>query len=162
MSLRLARSARLGVAAALILVIPACNSTPTPTEVARAQITATVNPNPIAAIASNRLGYAYTAQFKVLINEIAGQGGEVQEVTSTLYDEATLVEVGLVTYDSSDLVVFVGEKRVEANGSLEVPQQIDYVIPGNAALKAAVLHVVVRFKDDRTNNLRTTALVKVQ
>jgi len=98
----------------------------------------------------------------VVISEVAGQGGEVVEVTSTLYDAATRVEIGLLTYDGSDLVVFVGEKRVEAGGTLEVPQQIDYTIPGNAAAKEAVLHVVVRFKDDRANNLRASALVQVQ
>jgi hypothetical protein len=162
MSRSLARVARLGLAASVLLAVPACNNTPSPTEVARAQISADVTPRPIAALPSNRLGYAFTAQFKVVISEIAGQGGEVQEVTSTLYDEVSLAEVGLVTYDSADLVVFVGEKRVEAGGRLEVPQQIDYVIPGNAALKAAVLHVVVRFKDDRANNLRSSALVKVE
>lgn len=161
MSLRFAARPLLVAAAAVVLAV-GCNNTPSPTEVARAQITVAAVPTPVEATPSNRLGFAFAAPFKVVINEVAGQGGEVQEVTSTLYDPDTMREIGLLSYDSSDLVVFVGSKRVEAGGSLTVPMQIDYVIASDPTSKKALLSVVVRFKDDRTNNTRASALVRVQ
>jgi hypothetical protein len=161
MSLRFAGRPVLVAAAAVVLAV-GCNNTPSPTTVARAQIDVSVVPTPVAAVVSSRVGFAFAAPFKVVINEVAGQGGEVQEVTSTLYDPDTMREIGLLSYDSSDLVVFVGSKRVEAGGTLTVPMQIDYVITSDVTAKAALLSVIVRFKDDRTNNLRASALVRVQ
>jgi hypothetical protein len=150
------------VAAAAVVLAVGCNNTPSPTDVAKAQITVSVVPTPVTAIVSSRLGFSFAAPFKVVINEVAGQGGEVQEVTATLYDRESMREVGLLSYDTADLVVFVGSKRVEANGSLTVPMQIDYVIPSDVTAREALLSVVVRFKDDRTNNMRTSALVRVE
>jgi hypothetical protein len=161
MSLRFAARPMLVAAAAVVLAV-GCNNTASPTSVAKAQITVSVVPTPVTAIASQRVGFTFAAPFKVVINEVAGQGGEVEEVTSTLYDLGGLGEVGELSYDSSDLVVFVGSKRVEANGSLTVPMQIDYVIASDATAKDAFLNVVVRFKDDKANNLRATTLVRVQ
>jgi hypothetical protein len=150
------------LAVASILVAAACgNNTVSPTDVLRAQITVNTDPNPITVIASTRLGSAFSARFKVLITELAGQGGELQAVNCTLYDDSTGLIVGLVNYDTSDLIVFVGEKRVEANGKVEVPIQIDYVIPSDPLLKAARLNVLVTLKDDRANLVSSSVLVKV-
>jgi hypothetical protein len=56
----------------------------------------------------------------------------------------------------------VGEKRVEANGTLTVPIQIDYTIPNDATAKAARLTAVVDLKDDKGNPVSGSILVKVQ
>ena len=126
------------LAAASILLASACGSDPvSPTDIERAVITVNTDPNPIPAVASTRVGTTFSARFKVVIKEIAGQGGEVQAVNTTLYDDLSGAIVGLVNYDTSDLLVFVGQKRVEANGTLEVPIQIDYAIPSDPSLKAA-------------------------
>ena len=151
------------VAVATALLAPACGSnTPSPTEVARAVITVSVDPTPVPAVASNRFGTTFSARFKVVIKETAGQGGEVQAVKTTLYDEVSGFPVGVVNYDSADLVVFVGAKRVEAGGSLEVPIQIDYAIPGDATAKAARLNAVVELKDDKGNAVTASILVRVE
>ena len=152
-----------GLVLAAALIAPACgSSTPNPTAVARAVITVTVDPNPVAAVASTRIGTTFSARFKVVITETAGQGGEVQSVKTTLFDELSGAVVGSVFYDSADLVVFVGAKRVEANGTLTVPIQIDYAIPNDVTAKAARLVAVVDLKDDKGNAVSGSILVKVQ
>jgi hypothetical protein len=156
------RVLRLLVPASIVLAAACSTNTPSPTDVLRAVISVNTNPNPVTVVASTRLGSTFSARFKVVIKEVAGQGGEVQAVNSTLYDDSTGLIVGLVNYDSSDLVVFVGEKRVEANGTLEVPIQIDYAIPSDPTLKAARLQVFVSLKDDRDNLVSSSVLVKVQ
>jgi hypothetical protein len=141
----------------------ACSTnTPSPTDVLRAVITVSTDPNPVPVVSATRLGSAFSARFKVVIKEIAGQGGEVQAVNSTLFEDSSGVIVGLVNYDTSDLIVFVGEKRVEANGTLEVPIQIDYTNPSDATIPAARLHVLVNLKDDRGNIVSASVLVRVQ
>ena len=156
------RTRRLFAAAAILLATSCGNNGSSPTGVLRAVISVTTDPNPIPAVASSRVGAAFSARYKVVIKELAGQGGEVQAVNSTLYDEVTGLIVGLVNYDSSDLIVFVGKNRVEANGTLEIPIQIDYLIPSDSTLKAARLQVLVNVKDDRDNAVSSSVLVKVQ
>ena len=162
MSLLPAPARRLLVAAALLLTTACSTNTPTATDVLRAVITVTTNPNPISALPSTRLGTAFSARFKVVVKEVAGQGGEVQAVNSTLYEDASGAIVGLVNYDTSDLIVFVGQKRLEANGTLEVPIQMDYTNPSDVTLAAARLQVLVNLKDDRGNNVSSSVLVRVQ
>jgi hypothetical protein len=150
------------VALAAALLAPGCNSTPSPTAVARAVIVVSIDPTPVLAVVSSRAGTAFSARFRVVIKEVAGQGGEVQEVRTTLYDEISGVPVGAVNYDSADMVVFVGEKRVEAGGTLEVPIQIDYVIPNDVTQKAARLNAYVELKDDKDNLVSASILVRVE
>jgi hypothetical protein len=153
----------LVLTAASILLATACGTNAvSPTDVLRAVISVNTDPNPVTVVTSTRLGTTFSARFKVVVKELAGQGGEVQAVNSTLYDDSTGLIVGLVNYDTSDLVVFVGQKRVEASGTLEVPIQMDYVIPSDPTLKAARLHVLVNLKDDRGNIVSSSVLVKVQ
>jgi hypothetical protein len=159
------RAPRLLAVASILLagVGVACNDTSvSPTDVLRAVISVNTNPNPVTALASTRLGTTFSAQFKVEVKESAGQGGELQAVNSTLYDDLTGLIIGVVNYDTADLLVFVGQKRIEANGTFEVPIQIDYVIPSDVTAKAARLQVLVNFKDDRGNTVSSSVLVKVQ
>ena len=158
------RSRWLGAAASVLVAATwsACNSNPTPTSVPRAIITVNSDPNPIPAVASQRVGTTFSARYKVVITENAGQGCEVQAVNSTLYDEVSGVIVGIVNYDTADLLVFVGQKRIEANGTMEVPIQIDYFIPNDVTAKAARLNVLVNVKDDHDNLVSSSALVRVQ
>jgi hypothetical protein len=128
----------------------------------RAILAVSIDPTPILAAASNRLGTAYSARFKVVVRETAGQGGELLAVETTLYDDVSGLPVGVFNYDGDALVVFVGKKRVEAGGSLEVPIQIDYLIPSDAAAKAAHLNARVEMRDDRGNMVSASILVKVE
>jgi len=135
-----------------------CNSgSPTiPEGVLRAQIALTVSPNPLAPIAQPPL---YSLRYTIKIAETAGLGGELQYVNGTVFDDATGNTVGLNNYDSADLLVFVGSKRLAGNASLDVQQQIDYSLPAEST--KAILTVNVQFKDDRGNFITQSILVRL-
>jgi hypothetical protein len=129
--------------------------------VTRAAIGITVAPNPITATTSVQLGFSWSIRFTVTITETAGLGGDVQLVSAALFDDVTGKQVAANLYDDKDLVVFVGKKRIEPKGSLDVTMQLDYAIPNDATAKAADLTVVVQFKDDKGNLLTQSVLIKV-
>ena len=160
---RLGRAARHLVPAlfAGALLVPGCSSsTPTvPGNVGRAAITVTVDPNPIAAT-QNATTLAVTATYKITLKESAGLGGEVQFVSSAVYEPSAGAQVALNYYDSTDLVVYQGSKRIEANGELTLQQQVTYTLADHS--KAADLVVSAQFKDDRTNLGFASLLVKIQ
>ena len=79
--------------------------------------------------------------------------------STSLFDDATGALVAVVSFDSDDLTVFVGEKRIEANGTLDVEQQLSYSLPEGR--RAASLAITVSFRDDRGNEFDQAVLVKV-
>jgi len=158
--MRVSRSRALLGAAALAALAGCGSDSPTiPTDVAQAALTVTVKPNPITAPVTNPLGPVYTAGWTVTVTETAGLGGMVTAVKASVYDAATGALVGTYNYDDKDLLVFVGTNRIEAKGSLEVPQQLSYVL--SAGKTSALLTVVVDFKDDKQHTLETSVLVKI-
>jgi len=157
------RAARLLVPALLAaaLLAPACgNSTPTiPGGISRAALTFTVAPNPITAT-QDATTFAVTASFTVTLQETAGLGGEVQFINSAVYDPSTGAQVSQNYFDSTDLVVYQGTKRIEANGTLTLQQTSTYTLADHS--KAAELVVTTQFKDDRSNLVLASLLVKIQ
>jgi hypothetical protein len=154
------RPSRLFLSATLALIapLPACNDSPTaPGDALNAVLTVTVNPNPITP---DVFTTGFRIRYTVTITETAGVGGEFEVVNSTLFDEATGLQVALNSYDAADMVVFVGSKRLEPLASVDVPKVIDYVTPGGTS--AATLTVSVRLKDDRGNTINQGLLVHVQ
>lgn len=143
---------------ALAALAGGCNSqTPTaPGPAARAVLTLSVAPNPIPP---DVIPNGFQIRYTITIKETAGVGGTFEFVNSTLFDDATGTQVAVNNFDDRDLVVFVGSKRVEPNGSLDVPQQIAYVTPGGG--RAALLTVAVRVKDDKDNTVNESLLVRV-
>jgi hypothetical protein len=143
-----------------VLLGPGCSSgTPTIPDVTRAAITISVAPNPVVGT-QNTLTGAVTAQYTVTITETAGLGGEVQFVSSTVYDPTTGQQMALTYYDGADLTVYVGSKRVEPLGTLVVPQTVSYTL--NDLSVPANLSVSVQMKDDRENLVHTSLLVKIE
>lgn len=158
--MRPVRWSGLLLAASLAVAASGCGDDPvTPTGVARAAITVTASPSPIAAVQTSVVPPTFFVMWTVNIQETAGQGGEVQEVKASLFDDVTGVLVSVVTFDSDDLTVFVGENRIEANGMLAVPQQLSYLLPDGR--HTANLIITVRFLDDRGNNIDQAVLVKI-
>ena len=148
------------LAASLALAALGCGDSPvTPTGVARAALTVAASPSPIAAVVTNVVGPTFFVMWTVNIQETAGLGGEVQEVRACLFDDVTGVLVSVVSFDSDDLTVFVGSKRIEPNGTLAVPQQLSYVLPDGR--HTANLTITVTFRDDRGNTFDQAVLVKV-
>ena len=160
---RLGRAARLVVPTLLAgaSFAPGCaNSVPTtPGSISRAAITITVAPNPVTAT-EDATTFTVTGSYTLTLQETAGLGGEVQFISSTVYDPPTGGQVALNYFDSTDLVVYQGTKRIEANGELTLQQSVTYTLADHS--KAADLVVSMQFKDDRTNLDFTSLLVKIQ
>jgi len=154
------RRAALVAAALVALVLPSCGSdSGTLPDVYAALIQVTVDPNPIIG-SQNLLTGSVSATYKVTIDELAGLGGEVQFVSSTVFDPATGAQVALNYYDSADLTVFVGSKRIEPKGTLVVPQTVTYTLPDLA--KQTNVTISVQVKDDRENISTRSLLVPIQ
>jgi hypothetical protein len=142
-----------------VLLAPGCGSgSPTIPDVTRAAIDISVAPNPVVGN-QNTLTGAVTAQYTITITEIAGLGGEVQFVSSTVFDPTTGKQVALTYYDGADLIVYVGSKRVEPKGTLVVPQTASYTLTDLSV--PANLSISVQIKDDRENLVHASLLVKI-
>ena len=142
------------------LFAPACgNDTPTIGEAQRAAIQVTVDPNPVPP-SQNQLTGAVSIGYRITITELAGLGGEILFVSAQVYDPETGLLMSLTYFDGADLIVFVGDKRVEAGGTLVVPQTTSYILPDFRI--NALLAVNVQMKDDRENLINQSVLVKVE
>lgn len=166
---RMTRLRRCLVPAALLpmlALLASCGSS-TPVdlgEVLRSTITVEVTPNPVSAT-QNAVSFACTASYEIKISEVPntsgqGLGGEVVFVSSSVYDPVSGKLMGQTIYDSADMTVFVGSKRVNAADSLSFKHQVSYTLPD--LTKAAPLTVAVQFKDDRGNLIQTSTLVQIQ
>jgi hypothetical protein len=150
---------RLGAVVLAALVLPACgNDTPTIGDAARAVISVSVDPNPVPP-SQNLLTGAVSIGYRITIAS-AGLGGELQFVASQVFDPANGQLVSLTYFDSDDLVVFVGKKRVEAGDTLVVPQTGSYILPDLST--SATLTVNVQMKDDKDNIINQSVLVKIE
>jgi hypothetical protein len=150
----------LSLALAAALLLPACGEDEIPTGTAtNAILSVTVDPTPIPP-SFNTLTGVVSIGYRIVITEINGLGGEVLFVSAQVYDPETGQQRSLSYFDGADLIVFVGEKRVEAFGTLEVPQTTSYTLPD--ARINALLAVNVQLRDDRDNLLNQSVLVKVE
>lgn len=144
----------------LALLLPSCGSdTSTLPDVFTAVMQVTVTPNPVIGV-QNPLTGSVTASYKITIEELNGLGGEVDFVSSTIFNPSTGLQVALTYYDSTDLTVFVGSKRVEPKGTLVVPQSTTYTLPD--LTRATNVTVSVQMKDDRGNLHYQALLVPIQ
>jgi hypothetical protein len=130
-----------------------------PDGASRAIIQVTIEPSPVPP-SQNPLTGTVSVGYKVVITETNGLGGEVLFVSSQIYDPETGLQVALTYFDAADLVVFVGSKRLEPLGTLNVPQTASYVLPDYRV--PALLAVNVQMKDDRGNLLNQSVLVKIE
>jgi hypothetical protein len=159
----LSKSSLLALIVAIAL-LPACGTdnpvAPTP-GVDLAVISLSVDPNPITATNSAAAGFTYTATFTVVIQETSGVGGTVQEVRSTLFDPVTGLTIAVNSYDDKDLIVFAGTSRLAPKGTLNVSQVLNYTVTSDNLSRAANLTVFIQVKDDHSNVLTQSMLVKV-
>jgi hypothetical protein len=155
-----ARRRPAGVAVVLMAAaLGSCHSNSTPVGAAvAASLVLGISPNPVVTVESSATGPTFSVRFTTTITEVAGLGGTVQLVSATLFDDATGLLLARNDFDSSDLLVFVGSKRVESKGSLDVTQELSYVA---TAKKTGSLTVEVRMTDDHGNNITSAILVKV-
>jgi hypothetical protein len=151
---------RLALVLATALLAPACggNGVTLP-DVSRAAITVTVDPTPVPG-SQNALTGVVSVAYKVVITEVNGLGGKVLFVSSQIYDPETGKQAALTYFDGSDLIVFVGTDKIDAHGTLNVPQTATYVLPDYR--KPAHLAVNVQMKDNRGNLLNQSVLVPIE
>ena len=150
----------LSLALVAALLLPACGEDTPPTGTAtNAIIAVTVNPTPVPPSFNNLTGVV-SIGYRIVITEINGLGGEILFVSAQVYDPETGQQRSLTYFDGADLIVFVGEKRVEAFETLEVPQTTSYTLPD--ARINALLAVNVQVRDDRDNLINQSVLVKVE
>jgi len=152
---------RLALIGLLALTAPACGGgTPsTPSGPLRAGIAIAVDPNPVPAVV-NALTLSVSGSYKITVTETQGLGGALVFVSSTVFDPVTGAQVAINYYDGSDLKVFVGSDRVEANKSLTIPQTIAYVLPESRT--AANMTVAAQLKDDRGNLINQALQVQLK
>ena len=151
----------LGLVAALLfaLLLPGCSDDSSDVGGApRATIFVSVVPNPVIGV-QNLLTGSVSAAYIVNIRELAGLGGTVQFVNSTVFDPENGVQVATNYFDSADLKVFVGTDRVEAGGELDVSQSVNYTLPDFRVV--ADMSVAVQLIDDRGSLINYTALVRI-
>jgi hypothetical protein len=128
-------------------------------DVAVAAYVVTVDPNPVPP-SQNPLTGSVSVGYRVTITEVNGLGGEVNFVASAVFDPETGQRVAFSYFDSADLVVFIGQKRIEPFGTLVVPQTISYFLPDFRV--PATLTVLIQAKDDRGNLVNESVLVKIE
>jgi hypothetical protein len=151
---------RLPLVIVAALLLPACGDNTPPTGTATSAIlSVTVNPTPVPPSFNNLTGVV-SIGYRIVITEINGLGGEILFVSAQVYDPETGQQRSLTYFDGADLIVFVGEKRVEAFETLEVPQTTSYTLPD--ARINALLAVNVQLRDDRDNLINQSVLVKVE
>jgi hypothetical protein len=155
----MSRTFRVFGAAVAAMAIGACgDNSPSPTPgVQVAIITPTVTPNPIPTVQTSPAGPTWGITYTVKLTESNGLGGKIELLTGSLYDDANGALIARNQYDDRDLLVFVGDNRVEANGSLEIRQDLSYVAPEKRPTSVVV---AVRFRDDRGNLIEPSLLVK--
>jgi hypothetical protein len=150
---------RLALALAAALVLPACGGGTTTPSGTRAVLTLTVDPNPVPASQSPLTGVV-SVGYKIVITETNGGSGEVVFVSSQIFDPETGAQVSLTYFDSSDLVVFVGSKTIEPNGTLIVPQTASYILPDYRT--AASLTVNIQVQGEQGVLINQSVLAKIQ
>jgi hypothetical protein len=142
------------------LLVPGCgNDNPAASDVPKAVIDVSVEPNPISGT-QNEVTLAVSATYTITVTETAGLGGEVVFISAAVYDPATGRQVSLNYYDGTDLQVYQGSKRIEPLGQLVLAQTASYTL--SDFTKAADLVVTVQMKDDHTNLVYASLLVKIQ
>lgn len=140
-------------------LLPACSDTSTNVpDIARGVIDVTVEPNPVVGL-QNVLTGSVSVSYIVKLRELNGLGGEVQFVSSTVFDPETGLQVATDYFDSASLVVFVGTSRIEPQGEMDVTKSTSYVLPDLRV--NADLVVAVQFLDDRGGLFNRSILVRV-
>lgn len=142
-------------------ILPSCgndNTSGLPPNVQRSIIFVSVDPNPVPGN-QNTLTGQVSAAYVVQIRELAGLGGEVLSILSTVFDPITGVQVAGTFFDSASLKVFEGGSRIEPGGELDVAQTTSYILPDFRI--DADLVVTVQFQDDRGSVVNSALLVRI-
>lgn len=149
------------IAVAMAALLPACGSdnSTLPDGVFRSVIGVTLDPTPLPAkFSTTAIGYL-NVSYKIIVTESSGLGAEFIYVNATIFDEASGYSVAVNNYDTADMTVFIGSKRIEGGKSVEIGQQIDYLLPTGST--AARIAIAVQLRDDRGNVINQSILLPI-
>ena len=102
-------------------------------------------------------------QWQVVINELAGVGGRVNFVNSTLRDAesgAVAWPTGYLSLNAEGIAAQAGTNRLAAKGTLRVSQSLQFALLSGG--RRAVVTVAVQFLDERGRLLTQTAEGRVE
>ncbi len=164
---KLLRTSRLPSSAVLLVLaavvgLPACETgtgLPTITGAANSQVAITLGTVPIVGT-QNSATKAVKAEFDVKLQELNGLGCQVNFVNASAFDPASGAQVAQVYFDGPDLVVYVGTSRIEAMGTMVVPETLSYVLADGS--KAATVVISIQVKDDRGNLMNSSVMAQIQ
>jgi hypothetical protein len=136
-------------------------STPsTPTTASRANIEASIAPNPMIAEASGDPDFPWRVSFEITVRETAGLGGNIDFINTTLRNVATGTETRGLNWGAGDVIDRAGTNHVNGRGSLTVPLALRYRLSGGE--RRAILFAEIRFTDDRGNSMTEMAQANIQ
>jgi hypothetical protein len=144
----------------LAALVAACSSSPSnPVTAPIAVLSITVTPSPLTPVGSGNVTSPWQISFKVVLEELAGLGGQVQLMEARVYEAATGTARYKLVYDYKDLIVYVGSDRIQPRGTLEVPLQITYSTTTGASLGSLV--ILVDFLDDKGTKHEVSLLTPI-
>jgi hypothetical protein len=159
---RLPSAALALFALAALVGLPACETgtgIPSITGPANAQIAVSLDPASIVGT-QNSVTKAVKVEFDVKLQELNGLGCAITFVNASIFEPASGAQVAQVYFDAADLVVYVGSQRVEAQGTLVVPETLSYALADGS--KEATVVVSVQAKDDRGNLINRSVMAQIQ
>jgi len=147
---------RFAVVAAVLVAGCGGESNPVaPTAAPRAALVVSVNAEPVAAGSDPT---THLARWAVVIRETAGVGGAVNLVNVTLRDAdsgARPLRGNQVILDASLVAARAGSNRVAAEGSLTVPESVEFTL--SAGGTKIVISAAVQLTDDNGHVVTGTA-----
>jgi hypothetical protein len=122
-----------------------------------AEIELSYSPDPVNAQVSTNAEYQWMASFAVTLSETAGIGGDIESLSTALYESAGGIILNAVESEEHRFSTNAETSRVEGNGSGSVDFDAFYTLPG--AGREALVTVTLTFVDD--NGYQTGDTIEV-
>jgi hypothetical protein len=133
----------------------------TPPPVAsRAEVTITVSPPTLVAVANNDRTYPWRVEWTLVLHETAGLGGNVNYVNVGFVNSFGFETPSALNYGADTIIRRAGTNHLEPRGELRIPLGMAYFADGFGQ-RTITLKNAISFTDDRGNStlIGTTASV---
>jgi hypothetical protein len=126
---------------------PVATPTPVPT---RAEVTLTVSPPTLVAVANNDRTYPWRVEWTLVLRETAGLGGNVNYVNVGFVNSFGFETPSALNYGADTIIRRAGSNHLYPNGELRIPLGMVYSADGFGQ-RTITLKNAVSFTDDRGN-----------
>lgn len=151
---------RLLVSSLLALVSFACTDSGTTSATGTvANVQLTVSPTTVTAEPSTDASYQYQTDFTLNLTETAGTGATVNSITASVAEMSGGIAVNTGTV-LDQFKVSSSSNRVEALGSLDIPIQVLYTLPGGGT--QAQVAITLSIVDDNGIAVGGSVAVNIQ